>query len=544
MQGIIYVRVSSAEQVSGTSLASQEQECRRYCAANNIAVLEVFREEGESAKTADRTALLRALDFCRKHRGGVTAFVVAKVDRFARNTEDHFYVRRLLLDNGVTLHSVSEPIGNRPTEKFVETVLAAGAEFDNAIRKQRCTDGLIGRINQGIWPLKPPLGYLCAHHRKHGEKKTRPDDPDPATFPVVQQALRAYQAGEVRTLSGLVAKLDELGLATLRGRPTKLQLADSILGRYLDFYAGVLVNPWTDIRQPGKHTPMISERDAQHIRLIRAGRLKPWVTQKDRFNAEFPLRHSVRCASCSHRFTGGFSRGRSKRYPYYFCANRACSDHGRTVPRAHLHQHFDNLLDSILPVPAIQQTLRDSIKDALTTQHTILCKVAEQSRSRLADLNARKRRVFEMREDGTYTPEQFLERHGAVAAEIALITAELSTAEFPPVSLDVAFEALDRFCRNLRSHWHDLPVPARVRFEQTLLPKGVAYERNRGIRTPELGPVFSLIRRAETTKSLTVDWRGDTLNQIADSLNEIIGLDKDLAVLLSEKDVAGQMTAA
>jgi hypothetical protein len=137
-----------------------------------------------------------------------------------------------------------------------------------------------------------------------------------------------------------------------------------------------------------------------------------------------------------------------------------------------------------------------------------------------------------MREDGTYSSEAFLERHAAVAAEIAAITEELSSAESPVVTLDVAFDALDRFCQNLRSHWHDLSVPARVRFEQILFPKGIAYERNRGIRTPELGPVFSLIYRAETTKSPTVDWRGDRLNQIVESLKDVIELDKELTALL------------
>lgn len=348
MQGIIYVRVSSAEQVAGTSLTSQEQDCRRYCAAQGIGVLEVFREEGESAKTADRTSLLRALAFCRKHKGNVSAFVVAKVDRFARNTEDHFYVRKLLLDSGVTLHSVSEPIGNRPTEKFVETVLAAGAEFDNAIRKQRCTDGLIGRINQGIWPLKPPLGYLCAHHKKHGEKKTRPDEIDPVLFPLIQQGLRAFLAGDVQTLTQLARYLDAKGLADLRGCPTRLQMMDRVLGKYLDFYAGILVNPWSGARQLGRHTPMLTEADAHRLRLIRAGRIQPGRIKKDRFNADFPLRHSVRCAACSRRLTGGFSRGRSAKYPYYFCANRSCKERGKTVPRTHLHHLFEDLLDSIL----------------------------------------------------------------------------------------------------------------------------------------------------------------------------------------------------
>ena len=34
-------------------------------------------------------------------------FVVLRVDRFARSTEDHFAVRKLLLDCGVTLHELA-----------------------------------------------------------------------------------------------------------------------------------------------------------------------------------------------------------------------------------------------------------------------------------------------------------------------------------------------------------------------------------------------------------------------------------------------------
>lgn len=57
--------------------------------------------------------------------------MVYKVDRFARNTEDHFAVRRILLSHGTSLHSVTEPIGNRPAEKFIETVLAGASEYDS-----------------------------------------------------------------------------------------------------------------------------------------------------------------------------------------------------------------------------------------------------------------------------------------------------------------------------------------------------------------------------------------------------------------------------
>ena len=126
---------------------------------------------GHRPKTAQRAEFLRAIEFCRKNKGKIDAFVVYKVDRFARNTEDHFYVRKMLIDYGVTLHSVTEPIGNNPAEKFIETVLAGSAEFDNAVRAQRCIDGMSARFNQGIYPYKPPIGYACQYARKKGLKK-------------------------------------------------------------------------------------------------------------------------------------------------------------------------------------------------------------------------------------------------------------------------------------------------------------------------------------------------------------------------------------
>src|SRR3990167_11243557 len=135
MRGIIYIRVSSDEQVKGTSLESQEEHCRAYCQKKGIEVAAVFRDEGESAKTTNRTEFLRALEFLRKNKGKVQAFVVLRLDRVARNTEDHFSVRKILTDYGVTLHSVTEPIGSNPAEKFIEVVLAGAAQFDNDIRK-------------------------------------------------------------------------------------------------------------------------------------------------------------------------------------------------------------------------------------------------------------------------------------------------------------------------------------------------------------------------------------------------------------------------
>ena len=66
---VIYVRVSDPRQAENLSLGTQLQACEDYCRRQGFEVLERFKEQGESAKTADRTELQRLLQYCRTHRG-------------------------------------------------------------------------------------------------------------------------------------------------------------------------------------------------------------------------------------------------------------------------------------------------------------------------------------------------------------------------------------------------------------------------------------------------------------------------------------------
>ena len=52
---VIYVRVSTKEQTENLSLPTQLRACEEYCRRQGYEVLERFHEEGESAKTADRS---------------------------------------------------------------------------------------------------------------------------------------------------------------------------------------------------------------------------------------------------------------------------------------------------------------------------------------------------------------------------------------------------------------------------------------------------------------------------------------------------------
>src|SRR5437868_4886173 len=103
---VIYTRVSTDEQAkTGLSLENQEKACREFAERSGYKVLEVFREEGVSAKTADRKEIMSLLNYCRTHKGEVDALIVWKVDRFARRAEDHLTLKALLVKFGVQLLS-------------------------------------------------------------------------------------------------------------------------------------------------------------------------------------------------------------------------------------------------------------------------------------------------------------------------------------------------------------------------------------------------------------------------------------------------------
>src|SRR6185436_15283384 len=148
---VIYVRVSTKEQTENLSLPTQLKACEAYCQRQGFHVLARFREEGESAKTADRTELQKLRQFCRTNKGRVQFAVVFNLTRFARDKYDHFALRAHLKSLGISLRSATEPIDDTSTGKLMEGVLAAFAQFDNDCRSDRTRARHEGRT--GARPL-------------------------------------------------------------------------------------------------------------------------------------------------------------------------------------------------------------------------------------------------------------------------------------------------------------------------------------------------------------------------------------------------------
>ncbi len=506
MKGIIYVRVSSGEQVQGTSLEFQTEQCTKYCNEKGIEIVQIFTEEGESAKTAERTQLLKALEYCRKNKGKVDAFVVLKVDRFARNTEDHFGVRKILFDYGVTLHSVTEPIGNSPTEKFIETVLAASAEFDNAIRSQRCVDGMSTKFNQGIYPMKPPVGYVCQRTRVQGLKKTQADPPHEEIFPIIQRGLKEYATG-LYSQTEIGVMLDKWGLARLRGRETTTQFVDRMMGDYLGFYAGILINPWTHKEIRGLHKPMISREEMYQIQMVRSGKAKKMMA-RDRLNINFPLRRLISCDDCNSPLTGSSPRGRKIRYSYYHCYKVGCTLYGKNISKEELEEAFMNLLERITPKKEFLDFFKATVMDLWEEKGKSFEDEANCYKKQLDNLDTKRKRIYEMREEGSYTKEEFQERKEEIDNQILATKVSMSEAKIDQFDIEAVLSYAVNFIEKLGRQWFDMSPKLRPRFQKLVFPEGICYKKQKGFGTVKLGLIYELNQLFEVSNPRLVTRAG------------------------------------
>jgi site-specific DNA recombinase len=508
MNGVIYCRVSSKEQTEGTSLEFQESACREYAQKHGINVLTAFIERGESAKFADRTQLLALIDYCRAQRGKVESVIVWKLDRFSRNVSDHFSVKATLRKYGACIVSVTEPIDQNAEGRLMETILAGFAQFDNDIRALRTVQGMRKKIEDGIHPWRPPLGYRPLHSSS-GQKKRDPDVPDRPLFGLLQNSWREFATGAY-TKAQIQKLMTSWGILSRTGKPLAPQSIDNLFSN--PFYAGIIVDPWSGERRQGGHLPMVSMEVFEQVQRIIHRRNKSIVHLKER--DEFPLRGLVRCPHCRGVMTGGFSRGRSQKYPYYMCARRNCTDR-MSYPTDPLHEEFEAFLDQVALKPDLLERLEAQLVTQLQNLRSMRGARAERRDTNLAQVKRALQGLIQMRAEGLISSAEFLEQKGLLEARRIALQKPLDDEASAYEEIRQKLPRIAARLVDLRSTWRAVPTELRSRFKRLLMPVGFAADN---IRTASLGLLFSLSEGYADSNSSLGCLTGARLNQLAEEL--------------------------
>jgi len=245
----------------------------------------------------------------------VGAVVVHKIDRLARNLEDHVAIRALLRRRGVVLVSVTENLEETASGRLVEGIHALMAEFYSANLASEIRKGMGQKAKMGGWPHAAPLGYANVRE-SIGGRQVAHIVPDPERAPHVGAAFELYATGEW-TVERLAAELAHRGLPNRarRDRPVAA-LGVSAVAALLSnkAYAGVV--EWEGVEYPGLHQPLVDTATFHRVQDLLAARAARG-TRERRHNHY--LKGVLFCGVCGRGLSIQLSKGR---YEYFYCLGR------------------------------------------------------------------------------------------------------------------------------------------------------------------------------------------------------------------------------
>lgn len=479
MRAVIYCRVSSQEQVKNLSLETQTEACLQYCRSQGMEVAEIFVERGESARTADRTELQKMLAYCRKRQGHIQFLVVYMLDRFARNQYDHHALKAYLMKLGITLRAVAQPIDDSSTGQLMEGILAAFSEFDNNMRRERTVTGMKAALEKGKWVFPTPVGY---------RKELMPDGsknlaPDPEKAPLVRKAFEMAASG-VYEPADILEELQSLGFQGKRGKAISNNSLHSLLHNPI-YYGRVRVDKW-EIDTLGSFEPLISEETFAKAQLHLSEK-RPPISAYRRNNPDFPLRRFVSCGICDRPLTGGWTRGRSKRYGYYEC--KSCQE--VRIRKSELEEGFMELLDSLRPAEEVLKLLSAAVLDRWNDEQKDTVAKRRAAERKLSELRQRKERLVEAYVyDSALDKETYQQHLARIEEQLTLAELELYDAKVDEFDIDGVLGFAEHLVTHSSRLWVEADLDQRQRLQRLFFPEGLTWAYGE-FRTAVTCPYFN-----------------------------------------------------
>ncbi|HTT55232.1 MAG TPA: recombinase family protein [Streptosporangiaceae bacterium] len=259
-RAVIYVRESLDTWGDARAVERFEEQCRRLCAARDLSVIRVLRDNDVRASSRNKGA--GYAEVLRMLAGRETDYVVIPVvDRFFRNLRDLEDVIDICLEAGAALVAASGEIDlSHDQGRLVARLLTsvAKAETERKGARHRDANEQAARAGKRRTGTPRPFGYAEDHVTAHQ-----------AEAPAVAEACRVLLGGG--TLSGVMREWARLGL-----RPPQAETKRATKGWSRNSVRTILLNPRIaglsayrgEIVGVGEWEPLVGEETWRAVRAI------------------------------------------------------------------------------------------------------------------------------------------------------------------------------------------------------------------------------------------------------------------------------------
>jgi site-specific DNA recombinase len=480
-RAVIYCRVSTKEQVQeGNSLVTQEKACKDYAEKHGYDIIQTYIEQGESAKTVDRTEFQKLLAFCTAKKNNINAIIAYKIDRISRNTDDYSQIRMQVKRYGVEIKSTSEFFEDNPAGRFMENIIANVAQFDNEVRTERCVGGMKAAVLEGRYVWSAPIGY--SNSKINGKSNIVPN---------ANRKYIEYMFTEAATAT------ESLTYIHLEVQKKGLRISKSNFYQSLqrELYCGYISQ--FGIRIKGAFEPLISESLFNRVQMV-LNKKRPLKIYERKIE-DFPLRRFIKNEKGEYA-TGAWSKGRHQRYPYYYFRKAK-----EGIKKETLETAFTKFLNQFaIPEKYIYWFLEKVQLFLSSNQH----KFIESNRNILSSVESLKQKRSTIAEkvlSGIFTDEIAKEQLQKIEIEIFNEETKLiKPREYKGIPEKLILK-LKAMLKEPGNYWLNLPYNAKLTLQRFNFPEGLIWENN-NCRTTKLPNVFNTIFKKFNDLSRVVDY--------------------------------------
>ena len=417
-----YIRVSTQRQgIHGVSLQEQRLAIDAYAKRNGLEITAWYEEQETAAKRGRRqfTGMLRELT-----RGKADGVIFHKIDRSARNIRDWADLGELI-DRGIDVHFAHDALDLRSRGGRLSADIQAvvAADFIRNLREET-RKGMYGRLKQGLYPLRAPIGYL---DMGGGNVK----EIDPVQGPLVRQAFELYSTGGW-TFHTIQPELSRRGLRGKRGTPVSLNGLTTLLNN--PFYTGLIRIRKTGEIFDGSHRPLISQALFERVQSVLHGRRDALKTRHD-----FLFRRLLTCASCGRSLIGESQKGR---FIYYRCHSANCK--GVSIPESAISDQLSATLFLLQLSKEDLKDLRDLIGSLRGNQRNERAEHERSIRLQLSQVDERMTRLTDLLIDMTIDKDIYEERKAKLLKQKRGLSDQLENLASSPFLADIIEEKLER----------------------------------------------------------------------------------------------------
>ena len=508
-RAVLYIRVSDPSQIDNNSLETQEKICRQKAKEIGAEVVDVFREEGVSAKTViGRPELRKLFEFCSLKKNDVQFVIVYKLDRWSRNATEALQAQLVLAKYGIHLLSATEPVVDGPAGKFLNLVMFGMAEMDNGFKSVRTTDNMKTMFRNGLWPWRVPPGYKRPFKTKE-ESKGKQAIIDPLVGPILHD-LFVEAAKGIFSRKQLAKKVNLLGYASFTGKEINEKVIVDVLSN--SFYYGLMYAKKWDEYATGLHESLIDE--------LTWKKAYASVIKKRKYMyqdaTDYPLKGTIKCELCGHFMTSSNPKGRTKNYKHYECGNPKCRQ--SRILASVAHEQFSTVLSRFKPAPDVMVLFTDMVFSEWDSVVSTVATLTLTLEKRIAEQKKELDRISRSCDRGIYTESEAKEKADEIRREITILEVEKTDSIITGYDARIVKAFTERFLEHFDELWKQLDLSKQQALQVKIFPNGILCDKNKNIRTAGMSECFQLIEALGSENVENVTQRVWDWNQILSDL--------------------------